>query len=61
VNIRPQAPSRPRKKGKYKGRVNGALKGNPARVQELRDKGLTGPEIAIALGISLRMVLAYMS
>jgi DNA invertase Pin-like site-specific DNA recombinase len=48
-----------KKKGKYKGRVNGT--GNPARVQELRDNGLTGPEIATALGISLRTVFCYMS
>lgn len=48
-----------KKKGKYKGRANGTLKGNPARVQELRGKGLTGPEIATALGISLRTVFRY--
>lgn len=48
-----------RKKGKYKGRANGTLKSNPARVVELRDKGLTGPEIATALGISLRTVFRY--
>lgn len=29
------------------------------RVVELRDKGLTGPEIATALGISLRTVFRY--
>lgn len=49
-----------KKKGKYKGRANGTLKGNPARVQELRAKGLTGPEIATALGISLRTVFRYL-
>jgi DNA invertase Pin-like site-specific DNA recombinase len=49
-----------KKKGKYKGRANGTLKGNPARVVELRDKGLTGPEISTALGISLRTVFRYM-
>jgi DNA invertase Pin-like site-specific DNA recombinase len=48
-----------KKKGKYKGRANGTLKGNPARVQELRDKGLTAPEISTALGISLRTVWRY--
>lgn len=47
-------------KGKYRGRANGTLKGNPARVQELRNKGLTGPEIATALGLSLRTVFRYM-
>jgi DNA invertase Pin-like site-specific DNA recombinase len=49
-----------KKKGKYKGRANGTLKGNPQRVQELRDKGLTAPEITTALGISLRTVWRYM-
>jgi DNA invertase Pin-like site-specific DNA recombinase len=49
-----------KKKGKYKGRANGTLKGNPVRVRELRDNGLTGPEIATALGISLRTVFRYM-
>lgn len=49
-----------KKKGKYKGRANGTLKGNPARVVELRDKGLTGSEIATALGISLRTVFRYL-
>jgi len=49
-----------KKKGKYKGRANGTLKGNPVRVRELRDKGLTGPEIATALGVSLRTVFRYM-
>ena len=47
-------------RGKYKGRSNGTLKGNPLRVRELRNKGLTGPEIATALGISLRTVFRYM-
>jgi DNA invertase Pin-like site-specific DNA recombinase len=49
-----------KKKGKYKGRANGTLKGNPGRVAELRDKGLTAPEISTALGISLRTVWRYM-
>jgi DNA invertase Pin-like site-specific DNA recombinase len=49
-----------KKKGKYRGRANGTLKGNPARVQELKDKGLTAPEISTALGISLRTVWRYM-
>jgi DNA invertase Pin-like site-specific DNA recombinase len=49
-----------KKKGKYKGRANGTLKGNPVRVRELRGKGLSGPEIATALGISLRTVFRYM-
>jgi DNA invertase Pin-like site-specific DNA recombinase len=46
--------------GKYKGRANGTLKGNPGRVVELRDKGLTAPEISTALGVSLRTVWRYM-
>lgn len=49
-----------KKKGKYKGRANGTLKGNPGRVVELHDKGLTAPEISTALGISLRTVWRYM-
>jgi DNA invertase Pin-like site-specific DNA recombinase len=49
-----------KKHGKYKGRANGTLKGNPGRVVELRDKGLTAPEISTALGISLRTVWRYM-
>jgi DNA invertase Pin-like site-specific DNA recombinase len=49
-----------KKKGKYKGRANGTLKGNPGRVVELRDKGLTAPEISTALGVSLRTVWRYM-
>jgi hypothetical protein len=36
------------------------LKGNPGRVVELRDKGLTAREISTALGISLRTVWRYM-
>jgi DNA invertase Pin-like site-specific DNA recombinase len=49
-----------KKHGKYKGRANGTLKGNPGRVVELRDKGLTAPEISTVLGISLRTVWRYM-
>jgi DNA invertase Pin-like site-specific DNA recombinase len=49
-----------KKKGKYRGRANGTLKGNPARVVELRDKGLTAHEIGTALGLSLRTVWRYM-
>ena len=49
-----------KKKGKYKGRANGSLKGNPARVVELRDKGLTAQEISTSLGISQRTVWRYM-
>lgn len=49
-----------KKKGKYKGRANGTLKGNPGRVAELRDKGLTASEIAQATSISLRTVWRYM-
>lgn len=49
-----------KKRGVYKGRANGTLKGDPRRVVELRDKGLTAPEISTALGISLRTVWRYM-
>lgn len=48
-----------KKKGKYKGRANGTLKSDPARMGELKAKGLTGPEIAAALGVSLRTVWRY--
>lgn len=49
-----------KKRGAYKGRANGTLKGNPLRIKELRDRGLTGPEIAQATGISLRTVFRYL-
>jgi DNA invertase Pin-like site-specific DNA recombinase len=41
-----------RKKGVYKGRAKGTTKGRPARVVELKAKGLSAGEIATALGVS---------
>jgi DNA invertase Pin-like site-specific DNA recombinase len=37
-----------KREGRYKGRQAGTLKGKPARVSELRAKGLTAEEIATA-------------
>src|SRR5262249_2752419 len=41
-----------RKEGKYKGRKPGTTKAKPARAVELRERGLTIPEIASAMGVS---------
>jgi DNA invertase Pin-like site-specific DNA recombinase len=49
-----------KKKGVYKGRAKGTTKSKPARAMELRDKGLTAPEIATALGVSERTVFRYL-
>src|SRR5262245_27757176 len=45
-----------KRKGAYKGRAKGTTKGQPQRAMELRDKGLSAPEIATALGTSERTV-----
>ncbi len=50
-----------KRKGLYKGRKKGTLKAKPDRAAELRDQGLTTPEIAKALGISKRSVFRYLS
>lgn len=49
-----------KKKGVYTGRKLGTTKGKPERAIELREKGLTAPEIATALGISERTVFRYL-
>lgn len=45
----------------YRGRLKGTTKAKPARARELRSRGLTGPEIANALGISKRTVFRYLA
>ena len=50
-----------RKRGVYKGRKAGTTKAKPARAQELRDQGLTAPEIANAMGVSERSVFRYLT
>jgi DNA invertase Pin-like site-specific DNA recombinase len=49
-----------RKKGIYKGRLKGTTKAKPQRARELREQGLTVPEIAKALGTSERTVWRYL-
>lgn len=49
-----------KKNGVYKGRKPGTTKKKPERAIELRDKGLTAPEIATALGVSERTVFRYL-
>ena len=46
-------------RGVYKGRQIGTTKAKPKRAIELRDKGLSAPEIATALGVSERTVFRY--
>ena len=47
-------------RGVYQGRKQGTTKAKPDRARELRDKGLTPPEIAAALQISERTVWRYL-
>jgi len=49
-----------RRDGKYRGRKPGTLKGSPARARELREQGLAVPEVARALGVSVRSVRRYL-
>ena len=49
-----------RKRGVYKGRARGTLKGKPARAIELRSRGLAPAEIATALGTSERTIWRYL-
>ncbi len=49
-----------RKRGVYKGRQEGTTKATPKRAQELRQQGLTIPEIANALDVSQRTVFNYL-
>jgi DNA invertase Pin-like site-specific DNA recombinase len=49
-----------RQRGVYKGRKPGATKAKPQRARELRDKGMTLPEIAQALTVDKRTVSRYL-
>lgn len=49
-----------RKKGKFTGRKAGTTKAKPQRAAELKKQGLTAPEIANAMGTSLRTVWRYL-
>lgn len=49
-----------KEKGIYKGRQKGSTKAKPKRAIELRDKGMSPPEIANALGVSQRTVFRYL-
>jgi DNA invertase Pin-like site-specific DNA recombinase len=49
-----------KKKGRYQGRQRGTFKASPSRAVELRQRGLTGLEIAEALGVSRMTVHRYL-
>ena len=49
-----------RQRGVYKGRKPGSTKAKPPRARELRDKGMTLPEIAQALNVDKRTVSRYL-
>lgn len=49
-----------KKQGKFTGRKKGTLKANPQRVRQLKEQGFTAPEIASAMGTSLRTVWRYL-
>jgi DNA invertase Pin-like site-specific DNA recombinase len=49
-----------KRNGVYRGRQPGTTKGQPDRARDLRDKGLTAPEIAQAMGVSARTVFRYL-
>ena len=49
-----------KQRGVYKGRKHGATKAKPQRARELRDKGMTLPEIAQALSVDKRTVSRYL-
>jgi DNA invertase Pin-like site-specific DNA recombinase len=49
-----------RQRGVYKGRKPGSTKAKPKRARELRDKGMTLPEIAQALNVDKRTVSRYL-
>jgi DNA invertase Pin-like site-specific DNA recombinase len=49
-----------RKGGVYKGRKAGTTKAKPERIRELRVQGLQAPEIAQALGVSVRTVFRHL-
>jgi DNA invertase Pin-like site-specific DNA recombinase len=47
--------------GVYIGRKAGTTKAKPERAQQLRDKGLSVPEIATSMGVSERTVFNYLA
>lgn len=49
-----------KKRGIYKGRLKGTTKAKPQRARELREQGLTIPEIAKALGTSEQTIFRYL-
>jgi DNA invertase Pin-like site-specific DNA recombinase len=49
-----------KQRGAFKGRKRGATKARPQRARELRDKGMTLPEIAQALHVDKRTVSRYL-
>lgn len=49
-----------RTKGRFTGRKAGTTKAKPQRAAELKKQGLTAPEIANAMGTSLRTVWRYL-
>jgi DNA invertase Pin-like site-specific DNA recombinase len=49
-----------RQRGVYKGRAKGTTKAMPQRAWALKDQGLTGPEIAKALGVGESTVWRYL-
>jgi DNA invertase Pin-like site-specific DNA recombinase len=48
-------------RGVYRGRQVGTMKGDPNRAVQLRQQGLTLPEIARALGVSSRTAARYVA
>jgi len=51
---------RAKEKGLFKGRAKGATKANPERASQLKAEGLSAPEIAKEMGVSLRTVFRYL-
>jgi DNA invertase Pin-like site-specific DNA recombinase len=49
-----------RKRGIYTGRRSGTTKAAPSRARALKKRGLTNPEIALALGVKERTVYNYL-
>lgn len=45
----------------YRGRRAGTTKVKPSRAHEFRERGLTVPEIATALGVTPRTVFRYLA
>ena len=47
-------------RGVYQGRQQGTTKANPSRAQQLKQRGLSLPEIAAALDVSTRTARRYL-